>query len=102
MVFRGRWNQAYDAQIALAIARGTESRDRTVYATFDENCNELFRVLVNPRAYRGDQFSPQGVITAYPITPAMVGIGHEWRTESAGRQCPIVEPVNAPGYDQRS
>jgi hypothetical protein len=36
-----------------------------IYALFNNRCTELFRVIYNGRAYRGNGVRPQGVITAY-------------------------------------
>jgi hypothetical protein len=66
-----RWNAAFDANIALTIARGEAVVDyqqdggSTIYALFDSRCNELFRVIYNGGAYLGTGVRPQGVITAY-------------------------------------
>ncbi|HEY6798319.1 MAG TPA: hypothetical protein VI248_26875 [Kineosporiaceae bacterium] len=67
-----RWNSAFDAGIALTISRGEEVGDlqqdggSSIYALFDGQCNELFRVIYNGGAWRGTTtVSPQGIITAY-------------------------------------
>jgi hypothetical protein len=66
-----RWNGSFDANIALTISRGEEVSDRqedggsAIYALFDDRCRELFRVIYNGDAYRGNDVRPQGVITAY-------------------------------------
>ncbi|MBV8542604.1 MAG: hypothetical protein JO063_09695 [Pseudonocardiales bacterium] len=72
-----RWNETFDANIALTISRGEEVTDRqddggsAIYALFNDNCRELFRVIYNGGAYRGNDVRPQGIITAYDksITP---------------------------------
>lgn len=66
-----RWNSSFDANIALTISRGEEVTDRqgdggsAIYALFDGRCRELFRVIYNGGAYRGNDVRPQGIITAY-------------------------------------
>jgi hypothetical protein len=52
----GRWNAAFDAKIALTIARGERVTDlqqdggSAIYALFNNRCTELFRVIYNGRA----------------------------------------------------
>ena len=65
VVGRLRWNERFDASIALAFSRGQEFQNGSTYAHFDSDCRERFRVKVNPRAYRGVEFRPQGIVTAY-------------------------------------
>ena len=66
-----RWDAHFDAWIALTIARGADVSDvqgdggSNIFAIFDGNCNELFRVIYNGGAYNGNGVRPQGVITAY-------------------------------------
>ncbi|MDQ4115888.1 MAG: hypothetical protein M3235_02890 [Actinomycetota bacterium] len=55
----------FDAKIALTFARGQEFDNGSRYALFDGECRERFRVRVNPRAFRGVEFRPQGIVTAY-------------------------------------
>jgi hypothetical protein len=68
---KARWDAAFDAMIALTIARGEKVDDlqqdggNKIFALFDGNCNELFRVIYNGGAYLGNGVSPQGIITAY-------------------------------------
>jgi hypothetical protein len=68
---KARWNPTFDANIALTISRGEEVTDwqgdggSAIYALFDDRCRELFRVIYNGGAYRGNDVRPQGVITAY-------------------------------------
>jgi hypothetical protein len=65
------WNAQYDAWIALTIAHGADVNDvqndggSVIFAIFDGNCNELFRVIYNGGAYNGNGVRPQGLITAY-------------------------------------
>lgn len=103
LVARGRWSDVFDSDIALTIARGEQSADGTVYAWFDDNCTETFRVIVNPGPIGGSGFRPQGVITAYEVSsPITVA----YRTDYGGQRsipegtartdCPIVIPVNDP------
>ncbi len=65
VVGRGRWNERFDAKIAVVFARGQEFDNGSRYALFDDDCRERFRVIVNPRAFRGVEFRPQGIVTAY-------------------------------------
>ena len=66
-----RWNAAFDSKIALTIARGEKVKDlqqdggTAIYALFNNKCVELFRVIYNGGAYRGNGVRPQGIITAY-------------------------------------
>lgn len=66
-----RWNADFDSMIALTISRGEAVPDvqqdggSKIYALFDNNCNELFRVIYNGGAYNGNDVKPQGIITAY-------------------------------------
>jgi hypothetical protein len=66
-----RWSAAFDANIALTIARGESATDvqqdggSAIFALFDSRCNELFRVIYNGGAYNGTGVRPQGIITAY-------------------------------------
>jgi hypothetical protein len=83
----GRWDDAFDANIALTISRGEEVGDlqqdggSSIYALFDNRCHELFRVIYNGGAYLGTTtISPQGIITAYDdsvigtaLTPEQTG-----------------------------
>lgn len=94
IVLRGRWSDGFSSQIAQTISRGTMSRDGTVYATFDADCNELFRIIVNPGALHGTGFSPQGIITAYYITPVTMETGRRVSSPSPDGQCLITEPVS--------
>jgi hypothetical protein len=72
-----RWSPAFDAKIALTLARGVVVTDyqqdggSAIYALFDSRCHELFRVVYNGGAYRGLALRPQGVITAY-ARPSLV------------------------------
>jgi hypothetical protein len=78
-----RWDAHFDSWIALTISRGAEVGDlqqdggSNIYAIFDRNCHELFRVIYNRNAYLGrTDVRPQGVITAYyegGAVPAVVG-----------------------------
>lgn len=69
-----RWDAAFDGKIALTISRGEVVTDvqqdggSAIYALFDNRCNELFRVIYNGGAYRGNGVRPQGIITAYDRT----------------------------------
>lgn len=69
-----RWNAAFDAKIALTIARGEQVADvqqdggTAIFALFNDRCTELFRVIYNGGAYRGNGIRPQGIITAYDRT----------------------------------
>jgi hypothetical protein len=63
-----RWNAAFDGMIALTYARG-ETYDHKKYILFDDNCQARFVVYLNPAAHRRTGVRPQGVITAYPVTP---------------------------------
>ncbi len=69
-----RWNAAFDSKIALTISRGEVVTDvqqdggSAIYALFDNRCEELFRVIYNGGAYRGNGVRPQGIITAYDRT----------------------------------
>jgi hypothetical protein len=94
LVTRGRWNAAFDSQIAQTIARGEVSADRTIYATFDARCHELFRVVVNPGPIGGNGFRPQGIITAYHISP--IRPTAQVLAAPADGQCPIIEPIADP------
>ncbi|MGH3769272.1 MAG: hypothetical protein ACRDTX_29685 [Pseudonocardiaceae bacterium] len=66
-----RWNAPFDSNIALTISRGEEVNDlqgdggSAIYALFNDRCEELFRVIYNGGAYRGNDVRPQGIITAY-------------------------------------
>jgi hypothetical protein len=66
-----RWNASFDAKIALTIARGEDVADvqqdggSNIFALFNNKCQELFRVIYNGHAYRGNGIRPQGIITAY-------------------------------------
>lgn len=65
VVGHGRWNERFDAKIAWTISRGQEFGGGTIYAAFNEDCLEVFRVVVNPAAIYRTGFRPQGIITAY-------------------------------------
>lgn len=75
---KGRWNSAFDANIALTISRGESVADyqqdggSRIYALFNNYCNELFRVIYNGGAYNGYGVRPQGIITAYYITNSAI------------------------------
>jgi hypothetical protein len=71
------------------------SRDGTVFATFDDDCNELFRVIVNPGPLHGTGFSPQGIITAYFVTPVTLETGQRSASSLADTHCLIAEPVSS-------
>jgi hypothetical protein len=64
-----RWDAAFDSSIALTIARGEVVNDLQqdggshIYALFNDRCTELFRVIYNAGAYRGNGVRPQGIIT---------------------------------------
>ncbi|TCK26666.1 hypothetical protein [Pseudonocardia endophytica] len=74
VVARLRWNERFDASIALTFSRGQEFHNGSTYALFDADCRERFRVKVNPRAFRGVEFRPQGIVTAYETNwPNSVG-----------------------------
>jgi hypothetical protein len=97
VVPKGRWNAAFDSQIAQTISRGTVNRDETIYATFEQSngkCRELFRVIVNRGAIYGTGFAPQGIITAYETTAGMMEIGHRQASPPVDGQCLIMEPVS--------
>lgn len=96
MVGYGRWNDQYDSQIAETIARGEESRDKTIYATFGPGCKELFRVIVNQGPTRGNEFRPQGVITAYYTTKTQAIMKPNSTANDVG-DCPIIEGIAEPG-----
>ncbi|GAA1877143.1 hypothetical protein [Lapillicoccus jejuensis] len=70
----GRWNSTFDSMIALTISQGEKVTDlqqdggNRIFALFDGNCHELFRVIYNGNAYNGSGVSPQGIITAYYST----------------------------------
>lgn len=65
VVGHGRWNERFDAKIAWTISRGQVFDNGKIYAVFNGECLELFRVVVNPGAIYGTGFSPQGIVTAY-------------------------------------
>ncbi|MGH3585505.1 MAG: hypothetical protein ACRDQ0_04190 [Pseudonocardia sp.] len=94
IVSRGRWGDTFSAQIAQTIARGTVSRDGTVYAAFDDDCNEPFRIIVNSGALHGTEFAPQGIVTAYHISPGPQATAYPASSPAPDGQCLIVEPVN--------
>jgi hypothetical protein len=101
IVDRGRWNDVFDSDIALTIARGEENGDGSIYAWFDDRCVEQFRVVVNQGPIGGSGFRPQGVITAYARTyPTTIAYRTAYgRPDSASTaatrtDCPIYVPVN--------
>lgn len=97
LVQKGRWNAAFDSQIAQTISRGEESADRTIYATFNNTCVELFRAVVNPGAIGGTGFAPQGIITAYYRTyPTTAAAPDSTQASRERTDCPIIIPVNEP------
>lgn len=96
VVARGRWNADFDSRIAEAIARGQQSKDKTIYSIFNADCLELFRVVVNPGPIGRDGFRPQGVITAYPLNyPNTTSLRSEGKAQ-ASRECPVFVPINEP------
>lgn len=101
-----RWNAAFDASIALTIARGEAVNDvqgdggSKIYALFDNRCNELFRVIYNGGAYRGKGVRPQGIITAYYTTittaksPRVVESGpHTVAATRYRTDCPVYQNI---------
>jgi hypothetical protein len=99
-----RWDAAFDSNIALTIARGEVVRDlqqdggNTIYALFDKDCNELFRVIYNSNAYLANTtINPQGIITAFysagsgtaivPLT-APADAGPAYRTD-----CEVIQNI---------
>lgn len=100
-----RWNAAFDANIALTIARGESANDvqqdggTAIYALFDNSCNELFRVIYNGGAYNGNGVRPQGIITAYApsviatITPGARLRDHSSVTPAYRTDCPIIQNI---------
>ena len=88
-----RWNDAYDSQIALTIARGEVTPDGSRYSLFTPKCKELFRVIVNQGPIGKAGFRPQGIITAYAtddlrtsaaLTPSATDID----------RCPLYQGIN--------
>ena len=70
-----RWSAGYDTKIALTSARGGSVRDfqldggSRIYVLFDGFCHELFRVIYNGGAYLGTGVRPQGIISAFALSP---------------------------------
>jgi hypothetical protein len=99
---KARWNAAFDSMIALTIARGEKVSDlqqdggSVIFALFDGNCHELFRVIYNGRAYLGTGVSPQGIITAYYNTtgPVAVQVAPEAAAVAGYRtDCPVIQSI---------
>ncbi len=94
-----RWNAAFDANIALTIARGESASDvqqdggSAIYALFDNNCNELFRVIYNGGAYNGNGVRPQGIITAYAPGPISTIAPDTARAPAYRTDCPIIQNI---------
>lgn len=65
IVGRGRWNDRFNAKIALTFARGQEFDNGARYALFGADCRERCRVIVDPWAFRGVEVRPQGIVTAH-------------------------------------
>jgi hypothetical protein len=96
-----RWNAAFDATIALTIARGESANDvqgdggSKLYVLFNNRCVEVFRVIYNGGAYLGNGIKPQGIITAYPPTIGPVAV---FSTNSSVKpayrtDCPIIQEI---------
>jgi hypothetical protein len=98
-----RWNAAFDSKIALTISRGEAVRDvqqdggSAIYALFDNRCNELFRVIYNGGAYRGNGVRPQGIITAYDRTVVTTIADAADATDTANPQVINDQVNNDPG-----
>jgi hypothetical protein len=92
-----RWNGAFDAQIALTLARGENARGSSVYTLFDTECNPLFVVVANLGALNGTGVRPQGVITAYQVTTSLAvpaaAVSGPAAVTGPGQDCPIPEPI---------
>jgi len=65
-----RWNAAFDSEIQLTIAQDEKVSDRqqdggsVIFALFDADRQEIFRVIYNGGAYDGNGMRPQGIISA--------------------------------------
>jgi len=98
-----RWNSAFDSAIALTISRGENVADfqqdggSRIYALFDNHCTELFRVIYNGGAYRGNDVRPQGIISAYRniITAAVdrSATSDETGAPSYRTDCPVYQNI---------
>ncbi len=95
-----RWSPAFDAKIALTLARGAVVTDyqqdggSAIYALFDARCRELFRVIYNAGAYRGVAVRPQGVVTAYARpTLVMASVAPDPGVATTGTRCRIVQDI---------
>lgn len=96
-----RWNAGFDATIALTVSRGEAVADEqqdggsTIYALFDDQCNELFRVIYNSNAYLGNDVRPQGIITAFEITQGGPAVAQRVTdtTPAYRTDCPVVQTI---------
>lgn len=95
-----RWNASFDAKIALTISRGEDVGDiqqdggSNIFALFNDKCTELFRVIYNGRAYKGNDVSPQGIITAYDRTIISTVLPADTAASSAYRtDCPVIQEI---------
>lgn len=94
-----RWNAAFDAKIALTIARGEDVSDHqgdggsNIFALFNGKCVELFRVIYNGSAYRGDDVRPQGIITAYDKSIAVVSAQTDRSEPRYRTDCPLTQEI---------
>jgi hypothetical protein len=98
-----RWNSAFDSGIALTISRGEEVGDlqqdggSSIYALFDNKCNEIFRVIYNGGAWRGaTTVSPQGIITAYGESSIITTAPEEASATAAPTyrtDCPVYQNI---------
>lgn len=100
--FKDRWNSAFDSEMALTISRGEGVVDEqgdggsSIYALFDSNCNELFRVIYGANAYNGNGVQPVGVISAYYRTASAVVAQDALAQVSAGSyrtDCPVYQSI---------
>ena len=93
-----RWNATFDSKMGLTFAYGEDVSDvqgdggSNIFALFDGNCNQLFRIIYNGRALHGTGVSPQGVITAYdtsgPVSTVAPAATAAYRTN-----CPVYQSI---------
>jgi hypothetical protein len=97
---KARWNSAFDSMIALTIARGEKVVDyqgdggTRIFALFNNSCKELFRVIYNGNALYGTGVSPQGIITAYYVSPVITAVQPNTLVSPAYRNdCPVYQSI---------
>lgn len=97
-----RWNATFDSKMALTFAYGEDVSDvqgdggSNIFALFDGNCNQLFRIIYNGRALHGTGVSPQGVITAYDTSGPVSTVAPQAApaaTAAYRTNCPVYQNI---------